>query len=423
MKKLFFAIILLSSLSLKAEDTVKVMQYNLLNYGYSPSYCTALYDLSEKTEFLRTIVDYADADILCVNEMGANSFAVQRLLDSALNYNNNNWEKAIMTNQANSSIINMLYYNHIKFSLLSQEVINTTVRDINLYKLYYNSPDLASTNDTIFLNCIVTHLKSGSSSSDENTRAIMTSNAMAYLDNLNTAGNYLFMGDFNVKTSTEPAFQNLINHTNSTIKFYDPINEIGSWYNNSTYASVHTQSTHSSSSGCKSSGGLDDRFDFILASSNIINGIDNIGFIPGSYYAIANDGQHFNSSIISSGNTSVPSNVLDAIYNMSDHLPVCLDLKINSANASVRNTNNFAVLKVQNPFNDKIDISLTNLSSKKIHIEIYSSVGQLIFSKTYTTDNSLSCSIYLSDLSSGLFFLNIRNEFNQQIHKKMIKVN
>jgi len=94
---------------------------------------------------------------------------------------------------------------------------------------------------------------------------------------------------------------------------------------------VHTQSTRSSESiECGATGGLDDRFDFILVSDNVLSDADSVQYIPGTYWAFGNDTLHYNVSINENppANISVPDSVLSAIYYMSDHLPVVMDVVV-----------------------------------------------------------------------------------------------
>jgi len=100
----------------------------------------------------------------------------------------------------------------------------------------------------------------------------------------------------------------------------------GNWNNNSSYASIHTQSTRSGIIGDGGSfGGMDDRFDFIFFTDDLVSGANKLTYVPNSYTAVGNDGNHFNKSINSSPiNTSAPTNVIDALYIMSDHLPIAL---------------------------------------------------------------------------------------------------
>jgi hypothetical protein len=143
--------------------------------------------------------------------------------------------------------------------------------------------------------------------------------------------NCIIMGDFNFYRSSEAGFQTLTaSSPNATYQFQDPINRVGSWTGNATYADIHTQCPRTDNNGgCYSGGGLDDRFDFILMNRHLINDSAGIRFIPGSYKALGNDGQHFNSNINSSPvNTSAPAAVISALYLASDHLPVQADLRV-----------------------------------------------------------------------------------------------
>lgn len=334
--KILIAFIFLSVFSLQiiAQDTLKIMHYNLLNYNNYTSYCTTSNnDVSNKDAYITSIIDYVLPDIFSVNEIEESSATLDRLLNNVMNTNGRTYyARANRTNYGSSSIINALYYDTRKLVLHSQDVVVTSVRDINLYKLYYSSASLASGADTAWLTCIVMHLKAGSYTSDEDERAAEISLLMNYLNSLNNAANYLVLGDLNVYSDDEACFQNLINHPNANIRFYDPIDKMGDWNNNSYYEDYHTQSTHSASNNCAASGGMDDRFDFILSSLDIIIGSKKVQYIPNSYYALAQDGNHFNSSLVDAPtNTLVPSNVLNALYNNSDHLPVIMKLSIDEA--------------------------------------------------------------------------------------------
>ncbi|MBI9037217.1 MAG: hypothetical protein JEY97_03720 [Bacteroidales bacterium] len=328
--KLIIFFIFLSFSLYSANDTLRVMQYNLLNYGNYTSYCTVgNNNIEDKDENLITIIDYVRPDIFSVNEINENSYYHQHLLDAVLNINGiNYYQKAQETNIAGSTIVNMLYYNSDKLGLSSQDVIETDIRDINLYRLFYKPQNAYPISDTIFLNCITAHLKSGNTSSSREQRANMTLAVMNYISDNNFDGNNIFMGDLNVYYSSEEAYQNLTENSPNEIKFYDPINAPGNWHSNSSYSFVHTQSTHLTSNGCSAGGGMDDRFDFILLSEKMINFQENIGFISGTYTSLGQDGLHFNQSINDPQNNSAPEYVIEAIYNMSDHLPVYIDLLI-----------------------------------------------------------------------------------------------
>ena len=64
--------------------------------------------------------------------------------------------------------------------------------------------------------------------------------------------------------------------------------------------------------------------------SGYFNGSGNYTSLPMSYKAIGNDGQHLNLNITDPPAISTyPSNLINALYNFSDHLPVSYTLKTN----------------------------------------------------------------------------------------------
>ncbi|MDX9694281.1 MAG: T9SS type A sorting domain-containing protein [Bacteroidales bacterium] len=345
-KRFFLVSIVLISIYAKAQDTLKVMHYNLLYYGKNTSYCTSVNNaVDAKNGYLKTIIKYVKPDIFSVNELdGNNSYPMTDdatyLLNNALNVDGVDYYSRTPFPQ--TYLANTIFYNSQKLKLKKHTPISfniSTDKVYNVYTFYYNAPDLATTNDTAFVTCIVAHFKAGSYSEDVQERVVEAGIVMDYLTDLGIPGNYLFMGDLNLYTSSEGAFQKLINPSNSLYKFYDPANQIGDWNNNYNYRFVHTQSTHVSGD-CHAGGGMDDRFDFILASDYIMNGTQKVAFVSGSYKAIGQDGNAFNSSINISTNTSVPSSVAQALYNMSDHLPVYLELKVDQTSVSELNVSN-----------------------------------------------------------------------------------
>jgi len=407
-----------------AQDDIKIMQYNLLNYGNITSYCTATNNnMADKEVYLREIVNYVQPDIFTVNEIAGNTYVTGRLLDSVMNHQSIVFGKSDYVNTNGSYLVNMLYYKKSKFTYVNATSIQNQVRDIVLYRLYYNSPNLAQTNDTVFLNCIVAHLKASNNSTAAAKRAAMVSSAMAYLVQHNYSGNNLFMGDFNVYKSSEAAYQGLINYSNSTYTFNDPINTPGNWNNNSSFASVHTQSTHSSSNGCAAGGGLDDRFDYILVSNNIKNGIAHINYKANSYTVVGNDGNHFNTSINNGANNSVPANILNALYNMSDHLPISLELHLDAQVSSIDDFDGkrFKVY-YQNPINENVDLYFESDFSERFSIELWSVNGQLLIQKEVEISNNSNFTLQTSNLSSGLYILRILDSKGvSRYNSKLIK--
>jgi endonuclease/exonuclease/phosphatase family metal-dependent hydrolase len=318
-------------------QVVRLMQYNLLNYRSFNSFCTSSSNPpSVKEDALKTIIEEYEPDILACNEIGAFSGNSDSIL-SCLNVNGvTHYERAQYTTTIGSSITNMLFYNSEVFTLERQGQVRNDVngirliRLIDLYQLYFNDPNLSLGADTNRLYVFVAHLKAGSSTSDENQREDAAEALMKYIADEQITGNILLMGDLNVKGASEPAFQQLISSGLTQERFFDPISEVGEWNNNFQYRFTHTQSTRTSSTngGCFSGGGMDDRFDFILASFDIMTNSSGMRYVNTSYKAIGNDGNRFNESVNTPQNNSEPPAVIDALYDLSDHLPVTMAIAI-----------------------------------------------------------------------------------------------
>ena len=50
--------------------------------------------------------------------------------------------------------------------------------------------------------------------------------------------------------------------------------------------------------------------------------------MPGSFRVVGNDGMHYNQGIDEGTNFSVPANIRSALYAISDHLPVLVELEV-----------------------------------------------------------------------------------------------
>ncbi len=311
-------------------DTLSVMVYNLLFYGHYTSFCTPVNNnTDDKDQYLKTIIDHTLPDILAVNEMGPDPALAGRILDNVMNTGGRTaYSHATYTNTANSGLVNMLFFNTEKVGLHDEAVVASLLRDINLYSLYYNDPQLAHGADTIFMHMMVAHLKAGSSSADQQLRLQETQSVMNYIQQNDLTGNVFFMGDFNMNSSFDQAYQELTYHVNESIRFHDPINKPGVWYNNPDMAFYHTQSTRTGDHECFVTGGLDDRYDQILATLDVMEGFRGLFYIEDTYKTVGQDGYRFNQSLINPPNHSEPPDVINALYNMSDHLPVKLRLGV-----------------------------------------------------------------------------------------------
>ena len=94
-------------------------------------------------------------------------------------------------------------------------------------------------------------------------------------NNLDLNTKFIVSGDFNIYSNnsiSEPAFDMLTTEGgNSQGQLFDPINRIGNWHNNSSFADVHTQSPRTTQFGGGANGGMDDRFDWLFISGTMIS--------------------------------------------------------------------------------------------------------------------------------------------------------
>ena len=296
----------------------RIMTYNVLNYQGSIS------GDSDKEIALRMVINSADPDIIVVEELN-NTTGYNRFLSHILNYNQEGiYSGADFTNQSTADADIALYYKPGVFSFVSTSVINTTNnwghRDVIEFIMKH-----IESNEEIRLYGL--HLKAGTGGDDETEREQEATALRDYLNTLNPSEHFFVLGDFNFYDSNEGGFQVLTeSQEDNDGQVFDPINRIGNWHNNSSFSDVHTQSTRATNYGDGgASGGMDDRFDFILVSSSILDETD-MNYLEDSYTPYGNDGDHFNQSINAGNNSAVPDEIADALYVASDHLPVYLDV-------------------------------------------------------------------------------------------------
>jgi len=318
-----------SIMSFAQSDTITLVSYNLLNFPDGRNDCGASnVNLPNRSDSLRKIMQYLKPDILVACEIqhkdGADSVLTRSLnVFGATNYQ---MVPFIYSSGGGGGLNNAMYYNSDKLIFLRQKPILTDGRDINHYTLMVKDPNISQHRDTIFIEVYMAHLKAGNGTSNATQRASQTQTFRTYVDSKPLMRNHFFCGDYNVYTSSETCYQNLT--TGGVNPFFDPIFSPGSWTSNASFAAIHTQSPRTSGGwACGASGGMDDRFDQILVTQNVLSGQDNLNYITNSYDAVGNDGQHYNSSLLSApANSEYPDSVVNAIFYLSDHLPVTLKL-------------------------------------------------------------------------------------------------
>ncbi len=408
-----------------AQDTLTVMQYNLLYYGNTSTCDEYDNNTQHKDECIRVILDEVKPNILTVCEFGATQSLQNDFLRHNLNINGANyWQSDNIINYANSSIINHIFFDSRKMGLKKHVALRTHPRDTDVYELYMRTPSLA-VGDTIKLVCIVAHTKAGKEW--ESSRRAQMQMAMDYVNQHYSTENVLIMGDFNMYGASESGYRLLTQtYSNPYARFMDPVANhggVGEWNNNILFAQFHTQSTHSTSSECFVDGGLDDRFDFILMSDEIAFSYNHLRYVNNSYNAVGNDGHHFNMSVDQGYNSSVPAAVAEALFDASDHLPVTMKIAVD-AKLGVDEAEE-AVLQAfvaPNPATDMTQVSFFNPSDGEVSFEVYSLQGQRVSRATnHYNSGSQQFELDLHDLPNGFYLLRMSHSDGWKQTLKMVK--
>lgn len=405
----FLIIMLFTFTNVSAQETVKVMFYNLLNYPLETAVPNRIIDLSY------ILSDY-QPDLFLVCELNNITGAIDVLntLKSAIN---SNFEMATyVSNTSDDSggdqndLQNLLYYDSTKFSIEEEIIVPTYLRDFNVYRIQLKT--INQTTDPIEIFVIITHLKASSGTFNAQKRFEMVMDLEIYLDTLPADTNVLLGGDLNVYTASENAFQELLDSSNN-ITFVDPANRVGSWHNNTNYVDVFTQSTRTQNGFGGSTGGFDDRFDFILTSENMTS-TANVTYTPDSYQVYGNNGliSCWNKSINSSDCETTGSEfsyvLRNHLHNFSDHLPVTLSLETDATFLSVEDFEIASGMHLDATVinhNLVVNVDATELYNERL--AIYNSLGQKI--KTFQMNSDSKQHFDISDLSNGLFYLSVPN--------------
>ncbi|NBW87011.1 MAG: hypothetical protein EBR23_09335, partial [Planctomycetia bacterium] len=172
------------------------------------------------------------------------------------------------------------------------------------------------------------HLKAAADSDSAGRRAADVQVIRADADALGAGASVIYVGDFNLQTSSEAAYQNYLAAGNG--QAFDPINRPGSWSGNRSFLDIFTQAPSANPPTGFATGGLDDRYDFQLVTGGMMGG-GGLTYTTGSYHTFGNNGSvPLNGSLNDSASTALPglanrTQVLDLLTTVADHLPVVAD--------------------------------------------------------------------------------------------------
>ena len=416
MKTRFLFLLLLLGTKLYSQDTLKMMAYNLYRFPVMPP--------ANRETILKDILDtyHPDLFMVCelVNEDGAN-----RILYTSLNNNGATqlyMQAPFVPTQSDTAdpLQQTVFYNSQKLLLINQQTYPTTVRDINHYTFLLNTDDALT--DSIFIDAFVTHLKSSEGPANRELRLEMVDTFLNHLASVPHNHYVLFAGDFNFYSAyNETAYQAIVN-PNNPIVMEDPIHAPGKWSDNDSFKTIHTQATRLSSAGFGTggaSGGLDDRFDYIMMSENLAQA-GKLQYINGSYKAYGNNGNCFNNRVDAYDCDGEYSLALrQNLYNMSDHLPVVMQLKTSQHFVGISNINTPASIQLLNGniISDRLEININEQSVSIGEFRLYNNLGQTI--QVNISQQGSRISFDCSTLHPGIYYLKYRGK--QQEVFKVIK--
>ena len=402
-----FSICLNSSYS---QDTAKIMGYNLLNYSTGEA----------RNVYFKKTLAYSSPDILSVCEIVSEA-AMNDMLVNVLNADSPGlYSAGTFLNGPDTD--NAIFFKTSKFTFISNTPVHTDLRDINMFTLVHSI-----SRDTIRI--FMCHLKASSGTDNEAQRLAEVNSVRAVTNSFPAGTEFLILGDFNIYRSTEACYIRMLEiEAANEGNFIDNYNLPGVW-NQAQYAPYHSQSTRVRSFGGGATGGMDDRFDFIL-NSTALTQEGRIKYIPNTMKPFGNDGNHYNDSINQRPNTAVPDSIADALLYSSDHLPVYglykFDVHPNSIrNISELNPEGFSLYQnYPNPFNPNTIIKYKLGNANFVQLKIYNTRGNEVASLVNgrQTAGEYKVEFEASKYPSGVYYYKLTvNDYSETKSMILIK--
>ena len=401
-------ILLYNTASIAHTDTLRVLDYNVLYIGDTPP-CQYPHNISEG--YLATVITYANPDIIGLEKRASEDAfgsAPIGFADSLLQYSFNTlvpgrYSYCPYSNAGQANNISTLFYNQQKLGFAGVLCTYSNITDFSTYKLYYKNDSLAFTNDTIFLYVTLNHTNSGSGTSDATIREQQIAGEMAQIEtHFTSLPNMINMGDFNVHNSSEACYQTLVAPSNPACRYYDPpfypdaiFSYPADWSNNAAeFTSCLTVSTRQGSlpNTCSgNNGGAKSWYDHVFLSSNIINNSDHVSYIPHSFKVIGNDGNRLGLDANTTPNTSAPADVVNAIFQLSEHYPLALDLLVNTSHAGIANIQNPGEkISVVNPVAAQLTLQFKkDLAGRTINMNCIDVLGRVVLKNSFVASDEL----------------------------------
>ena len=316
--RLFAPAAFLALLCAAPAHALRVVDYNILDYPGTTG--------SARAPYYRTILQPLNADVIVTGEMSSTG-SVTEFLSEVLNVMEpGQWAAApfIDGNDTDAGF----FYRTSKVQYLGEWAFYPNPSNLLRYVHVYRMKPVGYSAAAAELRIYAAHLKA---STGYEAQRLAEATGMRDSMNAMPAGTHaLALGDFNFYTqSSEPAYAKFLeSQANNTGRVYDML-PAGSWHDGAAFAPYHTQSPCLSGTCANgaATGGMDDRFDFILPTYNLVTG-QGLAMIPGTMVPVGNDGQHLNKNITDAPVIPEGAAYATALQLASDHLPVRADLQV-----------------------------------------------------------------------------------------------
>ncbi|HKQ47705.1 MAG TPA: DUF5689 domain-containing protein [Phycisphaerae bacterium] len=309
---------------LGAPTGTRIVTYNLLNYSGS----------SARNAAFKKLTNAMQADVIIAQEVNGSGGA-SGFLTNVLNAADGPGGYAMAEFTDGPDTDNALYYRTIKLDYTNGNhvVLATALRNVDRWFLSHDGQGAAGQ-----FYVYSAHLRAGQGQTNVDARAAEAAIMRADANALPGGSRFIYAGDFNLYNGNiadlpdnpaETAWGNLT--AVGAGRGNDPISQIGIWHANGAFDSYHTQSPHNDNPGAPGNatgGGMDDRFDFMLVSDNMLGGGSGLKYLTGTYKAYGQDGNHLNLDINDPPTIPEGTFIADQLHSASDHLPVVMEVRI-----------------------------------------------------------------------------------------------
>ena len=366
MRKTYKIILLLLALALNANGALRIATYNIAYGEIRPGLSTVLQAIgNENYNGIERPID-----ILILEEQDSVQTSTEnvRVILNSL-FPNENYQRSTINGSGSGGTIGAVY-NANTVTLIQQNVISGDPRDSLRYRFI---PVGYSNTDASFY-IYGMHLKASDTSSDAARRADDAAAIRNNADTLGSDANIIYTGDMNLYDNEEQAYINFLAAGNG--QAIDPAGLQNTGWSGYYYRKWHTQAPSYSSVSGMVGGGMDDRFDFQLITTEL-NDDEGLSIIPGSYRTFGNNGTHsYNNSITTGSGAS--SAVLTAMTTATDHCPVVADYQL-PAIMNVKLANNLPSSKIICPgytFNFLVSNDTADTYDDELNILVHSNQSE-----------------------------------------------